>query len=278
MVKRIASAIVWRWMKSPACAGACRIGCILRRHFDEIADDIVVPDLERLDAGLGRIVGLQPGDDLARVVAQPAVFVELRGIAFPHEAAVAGESGSSSCKRGVELRGRAAVGRLRERWRRMSSQPVGQCEARIAGAQYLGELRPLPRSPPRTAPRSRGPPRPSDRRAKARSRSGMARKSSRKASRKSRASTKMVDLIEPGVDRAAASASGLGEPLGEQAAARSGDGHVDRIEQAAALLAARVRVSSRLARVAASMSIAAFGSSRRGGRSNGARPTWVRTT
>ena len=36
--------------------GACSGGGILRGHFDEIAEHIVVPDLERLDAGLVGIV------------------------------------------------------------------------------------------------------------------------------------------------------------------------------------------------------------------------------
>ncbi len=81
-------------------------GRILCRDFDEIADDIIVPELERLDTSLGRIVGLKPGDDVARVVAQTAILVELFGMAFAHEAAVAREQRQFFLQRRLKLLGK----------------------------------------------------------------------------------------------------------------------------------------------------------------------------
>jgi hypothetical protein len=43
---------------------------VLRRHLDEIAEHVVVPDLQALDAGLVGVARLQRGDDAARGVAQ----------------------------------------------------------------------------------------------------------------------------------------------------------------------------------------------------------------
>ena len=62
---------------------------MLRGDFDEIAEHIVVPDLQSLDAGFIRIACLHRGDDEPRRVAQAACLVERRVIAFAHEAAVA---------------------------------------------------------------------------------------------------------------------------------------------------------------------------------------------
>ena len=42
---------------------------VLRRHLDEVAEHVVVPDLERLDAGLVAVTRLQRGDDAAGLVA-----------------------------------------------------------------------------------------------------------------------------------------------------------------------------------------------------------------
>ena len=64
---------------------------VLRRDLDEIAEHIVVPDLEDADAGLLGIAGLQLRDHLARAIAQRSRLVECAVIALADEAAVAPE-------------------------------------------------------------------------------------------------------------------------------------------------------------------------------------------
>ena len=59
------------------------------RHLDVVAQDIVVPHLQRLDAGLADVPGLQRGHHLAAVVAQAARLVEVGAVAGAHEAAIA---------------------------------------------------------------------------------------------------------------------------------------------------------------------------------------------
>jgi len=49
---------------------------VLRGHFDEIAEDIVVLDLENANAGFFDVTRLQCGDDAAGFVAQRARLVE----------------------------------------------------------------------------------------------------------------------------------------------------------------------------------------------------------
>ena len=63
---------------------------ILRGHLDEIAQYIIVPNLERFDAGLLGIVRLQLGDDFLRVIAQLAMIIEFLRISRFDEAAIAG--------------------------------------------------------------------------------------------------------------------------------------------------------------------------------------------
>ena len=62
---------------------------VLRRHLDEIAEHVVVADLQALDAGLVGVARLHRGDDEARGVAQIAGLIERGFVAFAHEAAVA---------------------------------------------------------------------------------------------------------------------------------------------------------------------------------------------
>ncbi len=71
-------------------AGACLERLRLAGgDLDEIAEHVVVPDLERADAALLRVARLQPGDDAPALVAKRARFVERRVVARAHEAAVA---------------------------------------------------------------------------------------------------------------------------------------------------------------------------------------------
>ena len=51
---------------------------VLRGDLDEIAEHVVVPDLQRADAGRLGVARLQRGDDAARFVAQRARLVERR--------------------------------------------------------------------------------------------------------------------------------------------------------------------------------------------------------
>ena len=62
---------------------------VLRRDLDEIAEHIVVADLETLDAGVFGVARLHRGDDEARGVAQIAGLVERALIAFANKTAVA---------------------------------------------------------------------------------------------------------------------------------------------------------------------------------------------
>ena len=62
---------------------------VLRGDLDEIAEHVVVPDLQRADAGRFGVAHLQRGDDAARFVAQRARLVERWLVAVAHEAAVA---------------------------------------------------------------------------------------------------------------------------------------------------------------------------------------------
>src|SRR5450759_2942520 len=47
------------------------------RHLYEIAEDFVVADLERVDAGPGAFLSLNPGDGILAPVAQRPPFVQL---------------------------------------------------------------------------------------------------------------------------------------------------------------------------------------------------------
>ena len=62
---------------------------MLRCDFDEIAEHVVVADLERLDGGRVGIPRLHRGDDEAGGVAEITALVERGLIAFLDEAAVA---------------------------------------------------------------------------------------------------------------------------------------------------------------------------------------------
>ncbi len=72
---------------------------------------------------------------------------------------------------------------------------------------------------------------------------------------------------------------GLARRCGQLAGAGAGHGAVDGVEQGACLLAGgRARTISRLARLAASISMMPRGPARRGGRISGFLPIWVSST
>ncbi len=62
---------------------------IARRHLDEIAQHVVMLDLERLDAGLLGILQLQAGDHPTRLIAQRPHLIEFGIGALTQEAAIA---------------------------------------------------------------------------------------------------------------------------------------------------------------------------------------------
>ena len=115
----MAPAIVWRWMKRALCGGAEQSLGVIAADLDEIAEDIVVLDLQPADIGLGGVVALQAGDDPPAVVAQLPRLVEIGPAAVADEAAVALQMRQVVGERGAERigeRGRSgAQGRNRAR-------------------------------------------------------------------------------------------------------------------------------------------------------------------
>ena len=127
------------------------------------------------------------------------------------------------------------------------------------------------------AARSRGPPRPTTSRASERAKSGAASELAESAGAASASATKAPTASSRRVDR-----GGIGQrrrqPLREQPRAGRRHRAVDRREQRAAPLARERAISSRLARVAASIDSVAPALSRAGGDSGGRLPSCVRST
>ena len=105
-----------------------------RRDLDEIAEHVVVADLERFDPGRLGVGRLQAGDDLAAAVAQAPMLIEIGVGAVTDEAAVA------------RVDGKGVVQRARQRLldlRRSGGQAFGNAHElarqaeRLAGAQQL---------------------------------------------------------------------------------------------------------------------------------------------
>ena len=123
-------------MNDALCGGVEQLVAVLRRHLDEIAEHVVVPDLQRLDAGRIGIARLQRGDHPARFVAQRARLVERAVVAGAHEAAVALEQGQLV---GERRRERIGDGRIRTAQR---GGRVCQLGRDLSGLlQRAGELR-----------------------------------------------------------------------------------------------------------------------------------------
>ena len=156
VVKRTAPAMVWRWRK--VCGQRLaqqRLGGA-GRHLDVVAQDVVVAHLERLDAGLLDVAGLQRGHHLAAVVAQRARLVEVGAEAGAHEAAVAAQVRRLVDQRAREQRLQVGAGTpsgaaaMRRR-----ARPAGRC-----------------RRPPSRSRRAHAPRRRAGRRARRRGRAG----------------------------------------------------------------------------------------------------------
>ncbi len=70
--------MVWRWMKVCDVRGLQQRFADGLRRFDEIAEEMVVFDLELTGSGGFAILRLQLGDDAPALVAQRARFIKLR--------------------------------------------------------------------------------------------------------------------------------------------------------------------------------------------------------
>ena len=155
VVKRMAFAVVCRCTKVSASGGfSIRSACVAGR-LDEVAEHVVVPDLQRVHPGLRHILGLHPGDHPAPLVAQPPRLVELLVIARRHEAAVAHEKRRLGDQRRVEqpeqrlLPGQRRPRRrqhLRQLLRQRRTQPPG-LRQRIAHRREVARPAAVERQP-----------------------------------------------------------------------------------------------------------------------------------
>ena len=107
VVKRMAPAIVWRWMKVALCGALRSVSPSGLRRLDEIAEEVVVLDLELPDAGLVGVRRLQVGDDAAALVAQAPRFIERGHRAGADKPAVALEERQFVGERRLERRAAA---------------------------------------------------------------------------------------------------------------------------------------------------------------------------
>ena len=252
------------------------------RHLDEVAEHVVVLDLQPGDAGRLGIARLHPGDQPAAVVAQRAQFVQGGIVARRDEAAVAGQQRRLRRQgRAQPLDQRVLAAQRRRDIPRGRDRAVGRLQAGPGAAGAGGDQpasSPATASAPRIAARSRGPPRPRLSRDSARSMSGQWRSAARRsAAQPSSSISQNRDLVEARGDR-----RHIGQRAAQagrqQARAGAGDGAVDGGEQGARAPAASASVSSRLRRVAASISITAPSASRRGAAAAASRPFWVSAT
>ena len=201
---------------------------VLRGDLDEIAEHVVVADLQALDAGIVGVARLHRGDDEARGVAQIAALVERRLIAFADETAVALDQRQLLGERAFEFAreiARRAAQRLHHR---------GDLLRRIArAAPSRASAWSAAKMPSRRPARSRGPPRPTDNRASARDMSGAARSVVRISSRAGAIGDEGRDRVQPPRDRRAVGQRRR-EPLRQQPRAGGSHRAVDGIEQRAA--------------------------------------------
>ena len=134
---------------------------VLRGHLDEIAEHVVVPDLERADLGFVRVARLQRGHDPARLIAQRPGLIECLIVTGANEAAVAAKRRKLVGERVGKLtryrRIRAAQGGsgfaefLRERLE--VTQPAGEF---LGGQESLADRGEIARSAaPERQPRER---------------------------------------------------------------------------------------------------------------------------
>ena len=194
VVKRTAPAMVWRWRK--VCGQGLaqqRLGGA-GRHLDVEAQDVVVADLERLDAGRLDVAGLERGHHLAAVVAQAARLVEVGAVAVAHEAAVAAQHAAARRRaRAASIACEVAAARAPAA-RRCVRAPSGRPMPPPAVAQQRGAARP-PRAGHRARRRDRA-----GRRAAGRAATWRGRCRARPAARRA-ASSRSGSLLEQKADR-----------------------------------------------------------------------------
>ena len=201
-----------------------------RRDLDEIAEHVVVADLQRLDAGRLGISRLQAGDDLAAAVAQAPMLVEIGVGAVADEAAVARIDAEASRRAPPTETARSARGAAARR----STMPIssrGSPSASPRAQELRGKGVRRSESHRATAPRSRGPPRPSASRASARARSGAGLQRFAQIVPQARLVGEIGDRIEPRVQRRRIGQR-TAEPARQLARAGRGDGAVDGGKQA----------------------------------------------
>ena len=244
---------------------------VLRGDLDEVAQHVVVAHLERADAGLVRVARLQRRHHAARFIAQRAGLVERAVVAGAHEAAVALQIRQIVGKRRRERRDDGIV-RRRERTRRLGDF-VGRFQCGEAARQLLRRREPV-----------------ADRRKIARA--AALKHQPRQRAREIRRGRELRPdfCARPRRRRRTAPTASRRLPI----AAGSVSGAASRWlkSRAPATVTVRsiasqseprrspesVRISSRLARVAASMESVVAAASRVGGDSGGRCPSCVRST
>ncbi len=258
-------------MKVALSGGGEQLVAVLRGHLDEIAEHVVVPDLQAAHAGRLGIARLQGGDDAARLVAQGARLVERRVVAVAHEAAVALEGRQFVGERRGEFGRQHAVG-SDARLQRFGNFGGVSFSAPSARARSAAASRPS-----RMAARSRGPPRPTTRRDSARARSGAAASRERVSARVAASSAKAATassrraIAAGSVSGADSRCASRREPAAVTVRSMLSSSEPRRSPDS-------VRISSRLARVAWSIAMVAEAASRNGGDSGGRWPSCVRST
>ena len=253
-VKRMAFAMVWRWI------GACgpSFGGLAQQRlaggggdFGQEAELLVVADLQAGDAPGLREVHLQRGDRLARAVAQAPQRIEFAVIAGGDEAAIV-QPRRQRVGQGAQQFGARAVGRdAARRCAAASSGGIGGTPARRRAPPPCASAR---ASPSRMAPRSRGAKRSSDSRASARAMSGAPFSAARSAPRTRIGGAQEVHRVVPRGDRRAPRPAGEASRAASSRAPAGGHGAVHRGRAANAARSPRsLRRISRLRRVAASI-------------------------
>ena len=211
---------------------------VLRRHLDEIAEHVVVPDLQALDAAVVGVARLHRGDHPARGVAQAARLVERRLVALAHEAAVALDQRQLLGQRAPQIRApaRATAGAARPSRRDLLRRLVQLVEPR---QRLVGGER-CRRAGPRDRAARRGRPTAAPARATC-----PARRAGWRGCPRAPRHPQQKRRPHPAAARSRAVGQRRGEPLRQQPRAGRRHRAVDGIEQRAAPFAARACASVR---------------------------------
>ena len=242
------------------------------RHLDEVAEHVVVLDAQGPAIRLLRVAGLQRRDDAAALVAQRPHLVERGVIARPHETAVPLEQRQLLRQGGRDLARQRRLGthhrlsRLVELGARIGA---GRRERERDGTRLLESL-PDRREVARPGAIEREP-------AQGAHHVGDAPQPRTNIGAELRPLDEIGDRIVPGADRHGVDQRTC-QPRREKARSRARRAAVDGGRRLPARSPDKVRASSRLARVAASMRMAAVSLARTGMESGGRAPRCVRST